>query len=96
MKSGKLVALLTILGLLTLTSAAFAADDGAALYKSNCAMCHKADASGNPGMKAPALKGKSADDVKKAVDENAKHASVKKKLSADQVKAIGEYVASLK
>ncbi len=96
MRSRKFFALLTIAALLTFTCAVWAADDGAALYKSNCAMCHKADASGNPGMKAPALKGKSADDVAKAVNENAKHAALKKKLTAEQVKAIGDYVASLK
>ncbi len=96
MKSVKLAAILTILGLLTLTCSVWAAEDGAALYKSNCAMCHKADASGNTAMKAPALKGKSAADVKKAIDTDAKHASLKKKLSAEQVKAIGDYIASLK
>ncbi len=95
MRLGKFAALITILALLTFTCASWA-EDGAALYKSNCAMCHKADASGNPGMKAPALKGKSADDVAKAINENAKHAAVKKKLTAEQVKAIGDYVASLK
>lgn len=96
MKSGKLAAILTILGLLTLTCSVWAADDGATLYKSNCAMCHKADASGNTAMKAPALKGKSESDVKKAIEQDPKHASLKKKLSNDQVKAIGDYIASLK
>ncbi len=96
MRLRKIPALLTIAALLTFTCVAWAADDGAALYKSNCAMCHKADASGNPGMKAPALKGKSAEDVAKAVNENPKHAALKKKLTAEQVKAIGDYVASLK
>lgn len=95
MKSGKLVTLLTILALLTFAITSWAAD-GAALYKSNCAMCHKADASGNPAMKAPALKGKSSDVVVKTIDTNARHAALKKKLTPDQVKAIGDYIASLK
>lgn len=72
------------------------AQDGAALYKSNCAGCHKADGSGNPAIKAPALKGKSDADVTKTIDSDPKHAPLKKKLSADQVKAIAEYVKTLK
>ena len=35
----------------------WAADDGAALYKSKCAGCHGADGAGKPALKAPALKG---------------------------------------
>lgn len=95
MKLRKIAAVAVTGAVLTLVPSAFA-EDGAAVYKANCAMCHKADASGNPAMKAPALKGKSDADVTKAIESNPKHASVKKKLSAEQVKAVAEYVKSLK
>ncbi len=86
------------IGLLALASTlAWSAEDGAALYKTNCAACHKADASGNPAMKSPAIKGKTAADVQKAVSTDPKHAAVKKKdLSADQLTAIGNYLSTLK
>lgn len=97
MKISKLASLATILALLTFAlPGLWAAEDGAALYKANCAGCHGADAAGKPAMKAPAVKGKSGDDVKKAIDSNPKHAALKKKLTNDQVKAISDYVASLK
>jgi mono/diheme cytochrome c family protein len=84
-------------GLLALASTlAWSAEDGAALYKSNCAACHKADASGNPAMKSPALKGKTAADVQKAVSTDPKHAGVKGKVNADQLTAIGNYLSTLK
>lgn len=95
MKLRKLAALAVTGAFLTLAVPSFA-QDGAALYKSNCAGCHKADGSGNPAIKAPALKGKSDADVTKAIDSNPKHAALKKKLSADQVKAIAEHVKTLK
>jgi cytochrome c553 len=72
------------------------AQDGATLYKSKCAGCHKADGSGNPGMKAPAIAGKSADVVAKTLDTNPKHAALKKSLTDDQIKSIADYVASMK
>jgi mono/diheme cytochrome c family protein len=97
MKISKLASFATILGLLTFAlPGLWAAEDGSALYKSNCAACHGADAAGKPAMKAPALKGKSGDDVTKTIDSNPKHASLKKKLTAEQVKAISDYVANLK
>lgn len=96
MKINKIAALFVMSGMLTFTTAAFAADEGATLYKSKCAACHKADGSGNPAMKAPALKGKTADDVVKAINTDAKHATLKKNLTAEQVKAISTYVASMK
>ena len=69
MKKSTLIILAGIMvSLLLLTSASWAAEDGAALYKANCAMCHKADASGNTAMKSPAIKGKTYADVKKAID----------------------------
>ena len=47
--------------LLIVSSASWAADDGAALYKTKCAGCHGASGEGKPAMKAPALKGTALD-----------------------------------
>ncbi len=99
MKMTKLAALVAVLALLlfvALPNLSWAAEDGAALYKTNCAACHKADGSGNPAMKAPAIAGKSAADVEKGITGAAKHPAKVKGLSADQAKAIGTYVEGLK
>src|SRR5271157_4181335 len=76
------------------------AEDGAALYKAKCAMCHGADAAGKPAMKAPSLisdeaKKKSDADLTKAVAETAKHTPAVKSLAADDVKAVISYIRSL-
>jgi mono/diheme cytochrome c family protein len=94
-KLAVLVALTALVLFLALPNMSWADEDGAGLYKANCAACHKADGSGNPAMKAPPVKGKTAADVKKVMDTDPKHASVAKKLSADQVKAIGDYLAKM-
>jgi len=98
MKTMKLAALIAVLALLlfiAMPNLSWAAEDGAALYKANCAACHKADATGNPALKSPALKGKTAADVQKAM-ATPKHSAIAKKLNADQVKAVGAYLAGLK
>jgi mono/diheme cytochrome c family protein len=98
MKMTKLAALVSVLALflfVALPNLSWAAEDGEALYKANCAACHKADASGNPAVKAPAIKGKTEADVKKALG-TPKHAAVAKKLNPAQVKAIGDYLAKMK
>lgn len=77
------------------------AEDGAALYKTNCAVCHKADGSGNPAMKAPDLR---ADAIKKmdtakladTIKAQPKHSAKIKGLSQDQLTAIATFVKSLK
>jgi mono/diheme cytochrome c family protein len=99
MTMSKLAALLAMMALLlfmALPVLSWAAEDGAALYKTNCAACHKPDASGNPAIKAPAIKGKTVADVKKAID-SPKHVTIKnKKLTDEQLKAIGDYLKGLK
>jgi len=72
------------------------ADDGAALYKAKCAACHGANGEGKPAMKAPAVAGKPAADVEKAIAETAKHPAPVKGLSADDAKAIATYLQGLK
>jgi cytochrome c553 len=76
------------------------AEDGAALYKAKCAMCHGPDGAGKPAMKAPSLisdeaKKKSDADLTKAVAETAKHPAGVKGLAADDVKAVVAYIRSL-
>jgi mono/diheme cytochrome c family protein len=69
------------------------AEDGAALYKAKCAMCHGPDGAGKPAVKAPSLisdeaKKKTDEEITKVVQTNPKHAALAKALTADQVKAI--------
>jgi mono/diheme cytochrome c family protein len=76
------------------------AEDGAALYKAKCAMCHGPDAAGKPAMKAPSLigpeaKAKSDADLTKAITETAKHPAPVKGLSADDAKSIVTYLRTL-
>ena len=76
------------------------AEDGAALYKAKCAMCHGADGAGKPAAKIPSLvsaevKAKSDADLIKTVQTNPKHAAVAKALSEDQLKAVVSAVRDL-
>jgi mono/diheme cytochrome c family protein len=69
------------------------AEDGAALYKAKCAMCHGPDGAGKPAAKIPSLvsaeaKAKSDADLIKVVQTNPKHAALAKALNEDQLKAI--------
>lgn len=88
---------------LILSSASWAADEGAALFKSKCAGCHGASGEGKPAMKAPALKGTSLD-ASQIVEHLTKGESTSKPphnkgisgLSEDQAKAIADYVKTLK
>ena len=76
------------------------AEDGAALYKAKCAMCHGADGAGKPAAKIPSLvspeaKAKSDADLTKAVAETAKHPAPVKGLGADDAKAIVTFLRTL-
>jgi mono/diheme cytochrome c family protein len=101
MKVRMLVSLTILLSFSLAT--AWAADDGAALYKSKCAGCHGAGGEGKPAVKAPALKG-TALDADKIVDHLTKgeasskppHNKGMSTVNADQAKAIAEYVKTLK
>jgi len=105
----KQVALLTLM----LPLAAFAltprttpaAEDGAALYKTKCSMCHGANGEGKPAMKAPSLV---SDEAKKLSDaeitdiianggkeKKATHAFSKKGVSDDQVKALVTFIREM-
>jgi len=102
MKTTKIAALvLTIaVALFVLIPSLSWAEDGAALYKAKCAMCHGADAAGKPAMKAPSLiapevKAKSDADLTKAIAETAKHPAGVKGVAADDAKAIVTYLRTL-
>jgi len=76
------------------------AQDGTALYKAKCAMCHGPDAAGKPAAKIPSLispeaKAKSDADLTKAVAGTAKHPAPVKALSADDAKALVTYIRTL-
>jgi mono/diheme cytochrome c family protein len=81
-------------------SLSWAADDGAAIYKTKCAACHGAAGEGKMG---PALKGtdKSADEIvavvtKGAEGKKAPHGKPMSGLTAEQAKAVADYVKTLK
>jgi mono/diheme cytochrome c family protein len=89
--------------LLVASSAAWAADDGAALYKKKCAGCHGANGDGKPAIKAPALKGTSletnqiADHITKGESgSKAPHNKGISGLDDEKAKAIAEYIKTLK
>jgi len=83
----------------------WAADDGASLYKTKCAACHGADATGKPAAKIPSLV---SDDAKKMSDEDLNdavanggkakkpgHTFSQKGLSPDQIKMVIAYIRDL-
>ncbi|HKU28845.1 MAG TPA: cytochrome c [Candidatus Sulfotelmatobacter sp.] len=105
MKTVKLVLVIGAIALalfLILPNLSWAADDGATLYRTKCAVCHGADLRGKPSAKAPDLL---SDDVKKASDaeltdmvanggkeKKAMHAFAGKGLGPDQVKMVTAYI----
>src|SRR5437667_3893999 len=65
MKTARLAVMVMMIAItlfILFPSLSWAAEDGAAIYKSKCAVCHGADASGKPGAKIPSL---ISDEVKK-------------------------------
>jgi len=82
-----------------------AADDGAALFKAKCAMCHGADGAGKPAIKAPSLvsepaKKKSDADLTDMIanggkEKKAAHAFSKKGVTDEQVKSLVNYIREL-
>jgi mono/diheme cytochrome c family protein len=102
MKTNKLVMFIVTIGvaLFVLIPNLSWAEDGAAIYKTKCAMCHGADAAGKPAAKVPSLvsgnaKSASDADLTKEVAETAKHPAGVKSLPADDVKAVVDYIRGL-
>jgi cytochrome c6 len=86
--------------LLAMISGVAVAEDGAAVYKTKCAMCHGAAGEGKVG---PALKDVKLSDAQIAdlltkgeAGKKAPHAKPVNGLSADQAKAVAEFVKGLK
>jgi mono/diheme cytochrome c family protein len=103
MKMTKLVVVIVTLALalfILIPNLSWAAEDGAALYKAKCAMCHGPNGEGKPAAKIPALKSdavkaKSADEIASFLGSNPKHAGVAKALNPEQTKAVSDYVVGL-
>ena len=100
MKLTILVLAIAVVLFVMVPSLSWAGEDGAALYKAKCAMCHGPDGAGKVG---PALKGTKLTDAqiadlltKGAEGKKAPHAKAVAGVSADQAKAVAEYVKSLK
>src|SRR5271157_6018434 len=97
---------LVLVACMALVSTAFAAADGAAVFKSKCAMCHGADGSASTGMgKSMGLKPLGSPEVQKtsAADMTAlvaggkgKMPGFKGKLSDEEISAVVSYVKTLK
>lgn len=81
------------------------AEDGAALYKAKCAVCHGATGEGKPAAKIPSL---TSDKTQKMSDaeltdfianggpnKKATHAFEKKGVTPDQVKALVAHIREL-
>ena len=103
MKTTKLVILVMTIAMalfILIPNLSWAADDGASIYKTKCAACHGADATGKPAAKIPSLvsdeaKKASEDDLAKAVSEKPKHPSMVKGLDPDQIKMVVSYLRRL-
>jgi mono/diheme cytochrome c family protein len=105
MKMTKLAILIGMIALalfLVLPNLSWAADDGAAIYKTKCAACHGVDLAGKPAAKLPSLV---SDDAKKlsdadltdmiangGKDKKTSHAFVSKGLTPDQIKMVVSYL----
>jgi mono/diheme cytochrome c family protein len=90
--------LITMLLSLVFATVAFAAEDGAALYKSKCAACHGPDGKkmAKADLSSAPIQGKADADLVKFVGENPKHNFTKKGLTEDQIKAVVTFLRTLK
>jgi mono/diheme cytochrome c family protein len=89
------VAIVIMLWLAASVSRAQDSAKGEKTFKAKCAGCHGADAAGKPALKAPSIKGKSAEEITKVFSSSPKHASVKSLTAAD-VKDLAAYLATVK
>ena len=79
---------------------AFAAEDGAAIFKAKCAMCHGAGGEGKsgPALKGTALTAAQITDVltNGAPGKKAPHGKALAGMTADQAAAVAAFVKTLK
>jgi mono/diheme cytochrome c family protein len=100
MKTHKLIVVIGIVAMtlfILFPHLSWAADDGVSIYKAKCAVCHGADAAGNPAANIPSLvsdgvKKSSYDDLAKTVAGRAKHPPVIKSLPPDQLNMVVNYI----
>jgi mono/diheme cytochrome c family protein len=89
-----------VLAALAVMSSLGWAEDGAALYKSKCAMCHGAAGEGKsgPSLQKTAMTQAQVDELltKGAAGKKAPHAKAMASLSAEQATAVSTFVATLK
>jgi mono/diheme cytochrome c family protein len=86
------IALAAMLSLVGSVARGQDAANGEKPFKAKCAACHGPDAAGKPALKSPSIKGKTADEIQKAIATSPKHASLKN-LTVDQVKELAAYLA---
>ena len=101
----KILIALSVLVCLFSFSVGFAAEDGAALFKTRCQSCHGADGSKIPPGSAAAIKGQNSADMLKALEGYRdgtfggarKHVMVNivKRLSDEQMKSVSDFSATL-
>jgi mono/diheme cytochrome c family protein len=89
------IAIVAMMCLAASVSRAQDAANGEKTYKAKCAACHGQNAEGKPAMKAPAIKGKSADEIQKQISTSPKHTAVKN-LTPAEVKDLAAYLGTLK
>ncbi len=89
-----------IFAALTALSGFAAAQDGAALYKAKCAMCHGPMGEGKigPSLQKTSLNAQQITDLltNGAAGKKAPHSKPMAGLTAEQVSSVATYVASLK
>jgi mono/diheme cytochrome c family protein len=92
-------------GVALMTPACATAEDGAAVFKAQCAKCHgetgEADTPAGKTLKVPKLKGDakvagmSVEDIVKAVKANEKHKSFITKITDEQINAASGHAKQL-
>jgi mono/diheme cytochrome c family protein len=101
----QMLKLTMLLAISLVGSVCVAAEDGAAVFKAQCAKCHgdtgAGDTAAGKALKVPMLKGDakvagmSVDDVAKSVKTNEKHKSFVTKLTDEQINAAAGFVKQL-
>ena len=97
MKKSLILVLVLLVAALAVPAWADATPDGAAIYKSKCAMCHGASGEGKAAMKTAQFPKTlaEADIVKTLENGKNKMPSFKTKLSADEIAQVAKFVKSL-
>lgn len=98
MKKGLTLMLVLLFAALAIPAWADATPDGAAIYKSKCAMCHGANGEGKAAMKTVPFDQKVSDvDMVKIIENGkGKMPAYKGKLSADEISQVVKFIRTLK